>query len=85
MIYKGRLWYGFDVSKDIVDDVKAYLVEKDIRFEPSECYSLVHFECYMTVQQYDTAIEWIENLITERFKKGTEVSTDGGLDIEKRG
>ena len=69
MIYKGRLWYGFDVSKDIVDDVKAYLVEKDIRFEPSECYSLVHFECYMTVQQHDTAIEWIENLITERFKK----------------
>lgn len=37
-------FYNVELNKQDAEKLKAYLKENNIYFEPSECYSLIHFE-----------------------------------------
>lgn len=56
----GKVWYSIDMTKEKAEKFKLYLRDHDIQFEPSECYNLIHFECFMTEKELDLANEWLE-------------------------
>ena len=58
----GKLWYSVELAKDKSDIFKEYLHKNNIRFEPSECYNLIHFECCMTTDELKAANEFLEGL-----------------------
>lgn len=58
-----RDWYGTELTKEGADLFKSYLLQHDIYFEASQADNLVHFECFMTLEELYFANEWIE----ERF------------------
>ena len=37
-------FYNVELNKQDAEKLKVYLKENGIYFEPSECYSLIHFE-----------------------------------------
>ena len=59
----GKLWYSVELSKDNADIFKEYLHNNDIRFEPSECYNLIHFECCMTPDELKSANEFLQGMM----------------------
>lgn len=53
-------WYGWTLDKKSAEEFRGYLIEKGIQFEPSECYSGVHFECKMTECELYFATQWFK-------------------------
>ena len=60
MIVRGKLWYSVELTRDKADIFKEYLRKNDIRFEPSACYNLIHFECCMTPDERKAANEFLQ-------------------------
>lgn len=58
-----RLWYNVELTKGTAEKLKEYLWEHDIQFEPSECYNLTHFECYMTEGECESMNEFLQKVI----------------------
>lgn len=54
-----RAWFGSEMSKELAENFKQYLRGNNIKFEPSECYDLVHFECFMTEEEAAAANTWL--------------------------
>ena len=69
MLEIGRLWYSVELTLDNAEIFREYLHKNDIRFEPSGCYNLVHFECYMTNEERKAANEFLRKTI---FKEGCD-------------
>lgn len=63
MLEIGRLWYSVELTLDNAEIFREYLHNNDIRFEPSGCYNLVHFECYMTNDERKAANNFIQEVI----------------------
>jgi len=55
-----RAWYGVELTKEKAEIFKEYLREKRIKFEPSECYNLIHIECYLSLDELHTTHNWME-------------------------
>ena len=60
MMKNGRLWYSVELTKGTADSFKEYLHGNNIRFEPSECWNLIHFECYMDEDECKAANEFLQ-------------------------
>ena len=54
-----RIWYSIEMSKTKAEAFKEWLRENHIRYEPSECFDLIHFECYMDQDELTRANDWI--------------------------
>lgn len=63
MLEIGRVWYSVELTLDNAEIFREYLHKNDIRFEPSGCYNLVHFECYMTNKERKAANKFIHEVI----------------------
>lgn len=55
-------WYNAELPRETAGQFKEYLRDNSIRFEPSECGNLIHFECYMTETQADAANAFIDGM-----------------------
>ena len=58
-----RVWYSVELTKGNADKFKQYLHKNDIRFEPSECYNLTHFECAMTKEEFEAANDFLQRVL----------------------
>lgn len=54
-------WCGVELPKEKADKLQGYLRENNILFEPSECYNLIHIECFMDENQLEATNVWIKN------------------------
>ena len=52
-------WVNTELPKETAGKFKEYCRDNGIRFEASECYNLIHFECYMTVSEVTDAMKFI--------------------------
>jgi hypothetical protein len=57
-----RKWYSVELNKEKAEVFNRYLKEKEIKFEPSEAYNLIHFECYMTFQELYLANKYLDEI-----------------------
>lgn len=64
MLETNRTWYSVELTLDNAEIFREYLVNAGIKYEPSSCYNLVHFECYMTKEERKAANEFLQNGIT---------------------
>jgi len=58
-----RKWYSVELTKENAERFNLYLKENNIKFEPSEAYNLIHFECYMTFEELYCANKWLDELL----------------------
>lgn len=56
-------YYSVELTLISAELLKDYLRKESIRFEPSSCYNLTHFEIFVTSQkQYDSINSFLEFL-----------------------
>lgn len=56
-------YYSVELTLISAELLKDYLRKECIRFEPSSCYNLTHFEIFVTSQkQYDSINSFLEFL-----------------------
>lgn len=56
-------YYSVELSLISAELFKDYLCKESIRFEPSSCYNLTHFEIFVTSQkEYDSINSFLEFL-----------------------
>ena len=65
MILMLRKWYSVELTKENAEQFNNYLKRNNIKFEPSEAYNLIHFECYMTFEELYAANMWLATLLGE--------------------
>lgn len=58
-----RTWCNVELPREDAELFKRYLRKHNIKFEPSEAYSLIHFECLMTEEEFDAANDWIDQIL----------------------
>lgn len=57
-----RKWYNVELTKEEATQFNHYLKTNNIKFEPSEAYNLIHFECYMTFNELFAANRYLKEL-----------------------
>lgn len=57
-----RHWYSLELNKEKASIFKEYLRKHNILYEPSECFNLIHFQCFMTMDEVSAANEYLDNL-----------------------
>lgn len=55
-----RQWYSIELPREKADLFGKFLKNRKIKFEPSEAYNLIHFECYVTEAELGIANYWIK-------------------------
>lgn len=60
-----RKWWSCQVDRETSEKYKAYFIENDIYFEPSEAYNLVHIEFKVSEEELKALDKWIKK---ELFK-----------------
>lgn len=60
MVKNNRTWYSVELKPDHAETFREYLIKAGIKYEPSSCYNLVHFECYMTREECKAANEFLQ-------------------------
>lgn len=54
-------WYGVDLSKERAAEFEEYLKANEIDYEPSQNYSLIHFQCLLSLQELEVTNKWLFN------------------------
>lgn len=57
-----KKWYNVELTKEEATLFNNYLKENNIKFEPSEAFNLIHFECYMTFNELFAANRYLKEL-----------------------
>ena len=57
-----RKWYSVELTREKACEFNKYLKDNQIKFEPSEAYNLIHFECYMTFEELYAANRYLDTL-----------------------
>ena len=55
-------FYSVELNKEDAEKLKAFLKENGIYFEPSACYSLIHFEVKVDEAELEKVNGFLENL-----------------------
>ena len=55
-------WVNTELPKEMADKFKAYCKKNNIIYEASECFNLIHFECFMDETQVIKANAFIDNI-----------------------
>lgn len=58
-----RAWFHIDMTKENADIFTDYLREKEVNFEPSENYNLVHIVCFMNNEERRSANEFLHDVV----------------------
>lgn len=58
-----RVWFHVDMTKENADIFTDYLREKEVNFEPSENYNLVHIACFMNNEERRSANKFLHDVI----------------------
>lgn len=61
-----RKWYSVELNREKADLFNKYLKENEIKFEPSEAYNLIHFECFMTFKELYMANKYLDELAVKQ-------------------
>lgn len=59
-----KKWYSVELDRKNADLFNRYLKDNGIKFEPSEAYNLIHFECYMTFEELYAANRYLDGLVS---------------------
>lgn len=54
-----RTWYNVELTQEKAEDLKIYLRNHNIYFEPSEAYNLIHIECLLNDNEVDLVNEFL--------------------------
>lgn len=57
-----RMWYSVELNEQKADQFNRYLKANGIKFEPSQAYNLIHFECFMTIEELNAANKYLNTL-----------------------
>ena len=57
-----RKWVSVELEKKEAEDFKIALKKLDIRYQPSACYNLIHFEIYANNEEIKTLNSILESL-----------------------
>lgn len=57
-----RDWCNVELTRDKAADLRDYLKVNKISFEPSEAYSLIHFQIYASDQEMKEINEYLSSL-----------------------
>lgn len=57
-----RKWYSVELTKEKASMFNEYLKVNNIKFEPSEAYNLIHFECFMDFNELFAANRYLKDL-----------------------
>ena len=55
-------WYNVELTREKAEHFRNYLKSHNVKFEPSEAYNLIHFQCYMTPAEQLMANKYLYNL-----------------------
>lgn len=61
-------WYNVELTKEKAEPFRKYLKSNNIKFEPSEAYNLIHFQCYMSFEEQFMANKYLHNLHSTQKK-----------------
>lgn len=53
-------WVNCELPRETAGRFKEYCRDNHIKFESSECFNLIHFECYMDAEQIVKANNFID-------------------------
>lgn len=57
-----KKWYSVELNHDEAENLKVFLKENQIYFEPSSCFNLIHFEIKMDEAEVKMVNDYLENL-----------------------
>ena len=55
-------WISCELPRDKADDFKQYCKTAHIKYEASECFNLIHFECLVNADEMKKANDFIDTL-----------------------
>lgn len=55
-------FYNVELNTEQAEELKVYLKENGIYFEPSACYNLIHFEVKMDNEELEKVNKFLEGL-----------------------
>ena len=55
-------FYNVELNAEQAEELKVYLKENNIYFEPSACYNLIHFEVKMDNEEFEKVNKFLEGL-----------------------
>ena len=55
-----KKWVNTELPKETAGRFKEYCRDMHIKFESSECYNLIHFECFMNEEEIIKANAFID-------------------------
>lgn len=53
-------WVNTELPKETAGRFKEYCRDMHIKYETSECFNLIHFECYMNDEEIAKANDFID-------------------------
>lgn len=56
-----RKWKSVELTKELAGRFKEVLRDYHIKAEPSACYNLVHFECFVNESETELLNNWLKN------------------------
>lgn len=56
-----RKWLNVELDEETADRFADFLGQREIKYEPSGCYDLVHFEVYVNDAEKQMCDEWLSN------------------------
>lgn len=57
-----KSFYSVELNKDDAEKLKAFLKSNGIYFEPSSCYSLIHFEVKADEEELKKVNDFLDTL-----------------------
>lgn len=55
-------WKNVELNRKNAEEFKSFLRRKEIEYEASEAFNLIHFECYVTDEEADECDAFLEEL-----------------------
>lgn len=56
-----RHWLNVDLGTETAERFKDFLRQNGIKYEPSACFTLVHFEVYVNNAEAEACDKWLSN------------------------
>lgn len=55
-------WKNVELNRRDAEEFKKFLRRREIEYEASECYNLIHFEVYLTDEEAEECDKFLEEL-----------------------
>lgn len=58
-----KKYYNVELNKEESEQLKIYLKENKIYYEPSQCYNLIHFEIKCNKEELEKVNQFLDTLL----------------------